>query len=960
MALSDKIYIGSVSSPILEFDSDAIESIVIENALDVIGNELSTDVMEVSVFYDDSTSILRGIRRGTPIWYYSEQLMRGKYYIKSVERTAPEKYLIHATSMIGLIAEEQFYGGYYSGTDFKEVLNDILFSDGFNGEIYDLYLDGYQSRTAMPWLKSIELSPTLYNENTWNYKLHCEFTVVGMTRWTSSLTDTSSYVAGFYNSSGPDGGYFIQVRSLKDSASGKFYHYVLFKYGPTFLRCGYISEDHIYMGDGTTFTVDADPVKGTVTIRADYISFSDPSDTGTLTKTKNINAVSGVTPYPHLGYVGGVADYNLSYDGIKGRITTSHSLIYHSYQIYDQNDQMVMNAAYGIGESTGNAYYVNMSLGDTVPVDAEYYPEAYGSNYIACKNLGIFSSRMDLYQSINYADGVDTMSVYGWIPICTKREALHQLLFSYNISLLKTENGNIMLNHLSESAPVELDDDDIFDDTQEEYVSAARTISVTENTYTENSSTKTIFDNSTSQLPSGEYIAEFQDAPVFGTLSASGINIIASNCNAARVTGIGTITGKAYNKTQKVVVYENSGASEGNDVSVSGIGLITYLNSESVLEKMVNYYSGNVKKIKESIVSKGERCGVRYSFKSLFEDENIGYLSKISAKVSSFIRNACEFVSGFVPISESGYSNNTVVISGNEWTVPEEVKAQSSPTVKLVVIGDGKNGTSGAAGSPGTTGGNGGAGGAGGSGGTGGKIYQIIVNVANVTRIVVSNSNGEVVATAYNESSSVGSYSSANGAVSGDGFLDILTGTIYALRGIDGVAGGNGGNGRAIEYANSDYDRAYGNSGGDVGNYKGGRGTYGHYVEGVEQGTSGTVVAYYSRGQAGGGGASAAANGGDAYENGTSSYTIMSGYPTITVYNTHGGNGASGGTVSGTYFTYGSGGNGGNGGGGGGGGGTDTMKVYNQSQTTIARPGGSGGAGGTGSSGIQGCVIIYY
>ena len=960
MAISDRIYISSVSNPSLEFDSETIESIVIENSLDVIGNELFTDVMEVSVFYDDSGNNLRGVARGTPIWYYSEQLMRGKYYVKSVERTAPEKYLIRATSMIGLIAEEEFYGGYYSGTDFKEVLNDILFSDGFNGEIYDLYADGYQSRAAMAWLRSVELSPSLHNENTWNYKMHCEFTIEGMTAWASTSSDTSSYVAGYYRGVAESGVYDIYVRSSKDDTSGNYYHCVYLIYGTTSLRCGYINDDHIYMGDGTKFTVDVDPVKGTATIRADYISCRDPSEAGTITKSGNISAVTGASYYPHLGYVGGAGQYSTYYERHNGMIITGHFIVYHSYQIYDQNGRQVMNAAYGIGESTGTAYYVNMANGDTVPVDSDYYPEAYGTDYIACKNLSIFSSRMDLYKSINYAEDVDTISVYGWIPICTKREALHQLLFAYNICLLKTAGGNILLSHLSDAAPTEIDDDKIFNDTQEEYVSAARSISVTENTYVENSATKTLFDNSTSQLPSGEYIAEFADAPVFGSLSASGINIIASNCNAARVTGIGTITGKAYNKMQKVIVYENSGASEGNDVSVSGIGLITYLNSESVLEKMINYYSGAVTKIRESIVSNGERCGVRYSFKSLFEDENTGYLSKISSKISSFIKNVCEFVSGFVPISESGYSNNTILLSGNEWTVPEDVKAQSSPTVKLVVIGDGKNGASGAAGSAGTAGGNGGAGGAGGSGGAGGKIYQIIVNVANVTKIAVSNSNGEVVATAYNGSSSVGSYSSANGAISGDGFLDILTGTIYALRGIDGVAGGNGGNGRSIAYTNRDYDRAYGNSGSDVGSYKGGRGTYGHYVEGVEQGTSGTAVAYYSRGQAGGGGASAAANGGDAYESGTSSYTIMSGYPTVTVYNTHGGNGAAGGTASGTYLTYGSGGNGGNGGGGGGGGGTDTMKAENASAQTIKRPAGSGGAGGSGSSGIQGCVIIYY
>ena len=51
MAINEKIYIGSVDTPTLSFNPNNIEDIVCNNAVDLIGNELSCDTLEVGVAF---------------------------------------------------------------------------------------------------------------------------------------------------------------------------------------------------------------------------------------------------------------------------------------------------------------------------------------------------------------------------------------------------------------------------------------------------------------------------------------------------------------------------------------------------------------------------------------------------------------------------------------------------------------------------------------------------------------------------------------------------------------------------------------------------------------------------------------------------------------------------------------------------------------------------------------------
>ena len=123
--INEKVYIGSVDTPALSFDQNNIEDIICNNDVNLIGDELSSDVLEVTVFFADDNNVLKTIPYATPIFYYTGENLVGKYYISKVERKGVKRYLIRATSLIGLIESEEFYGGYYTSQNFEDVLYDV-------------------------------------------------------------------------------------------------------------------------------------------------------------------------------------------------------------------------------------------------------------------------------------------------------------------------------------------------------------------------------------------------------------------------------------------------------------------------------------------------------------------------------------------------------------------------------------------------------------------------------------------------------------------------------------------------------------------------------------------------------------------------------------------------------------------------------------------------------------------
>ena len=572
-----------------------------------------------------------------------------------------------------------------------------------------------------------------------------------------------------------------------------------------------------------------------------------------------------------------------------------------------------------------------------------------------------------------YADGAGNIPVYGWIPYCSKREALQQLCFAYGLQIRQGKtvyDGKQYpsfiverLNRHLETTAIETDR--IFSGGSEETGRLATVIELEEHSFYAYAETAPVvlFDN-TADSPANLLFVQFQTAPIrVDTLETTGtLSVSFSGVNYAIVSGQGTLTGKPYEHSRTAITRTiNDNDIAENRIRISDATLISTINSESVADRLADYYF-NRYLIKEDIIHNGEVPGRLYSFQNPFGENCVGYLAKMEKVVSSFVRARCEFICGVeFGMEDSNFTSYAIVSASGSWTVPSGITR-----VRAVIIGGGAGGNSGRKGKN-TSSSNGGAGGKGGSGGDGGKVLAVTIAVSegDVFTIAIGAAGSGAAGTSSETDSTAGAeggsttlsfpsgeetttYTSADGTVRARGVANPFTGDVYAAPGTTGTDGGKGGNGAKWDAESETIPRS--DYGEDVGSGTGG--TPGTHAGGII--VSATHVSGTIATGGAGGGASANTNGGngvDGHYRETSTHSYYAGGK--------GGDGATP-TRPAAATVYGSGGHGGHGGGGGGGNGAvASTESYDRDPqyTTQTAIGGNGGPGGNAAAG---CVVIYY
>ena len=164
-AITNKIYIGSLVSPDFYFENDSIMSANVVQNVALVGTELSIDsftpvVMDnedslhdlyrfrssdgqeiqtgigelfcIDVDSGTNVSDLIYLDNGTPVWYYQDDTLIGKFYVKSVDRVGRNQYQLNTVSAIGMLDEMEHGGGLFTTTTFGAVLTHIL-AKGIHG-----------------------------------------------------------------------------------------------------------------------------------------------------------------------------------------------------------------------------------------------------------------------------------------------------------------------------------------------------------------------------------------------------------------------------------------------------------------------------------------------------------------------------------------------------------------------------------------------------------------------------------------------------------------------------------------------------------------------------------------------------------------------------------------------------------------------------------------------------------
>ena len=571
----------------------------------------------------------------------------------------------------------------------------------------------------------------------------------------------------------------------------------------------------------------------------------------------------------------------------------------------------------------------------------------YGGIYTGQKFRDVAADIIGGSVSFSCSSEVQDIQIYGWLPVDTRRNNLHQLLFSCGVTVTKNADGNMVFGFPDTDTVKDVPDSRIFLGGNVDYMAPATRVEITEHAFMRLPSDETVilYDNTDGTGAADHTLIVFQEAPAYDLKVSGSLRIIESGVNHAVVSGTGVLTGRKYTHTTKVISRESDASGDQKTVSVTDVTLVNVANSDNVAKRVLSYYS-SARTISADIKVDGEKPGDQISFSNPFGEPETAFLASMDINASSFLRAACELVTGYVPVGQGNNYTHVAVLTGSgTWRIPQEARKNC----RAVLIGGGSGGEAGLKGedSGGDLNNNvdpPGKGGEPGAPGLGGKILSVEVDLTGMTSIAYScgaggkrGLHGDTPTPAEEGGDTTfGPYTSANGERSASGCANLFSGDIYGLSGQEGIAGGSG--------------RENDNSTDDVPVTLNYRGTT--YTSGPNGQTVIEEDPVRCGGIGGGGGGPAAGNDGGPGGNGKASDNNGNGY----------GDGGKGGKGADAVAPpdvsqYGCGGNGGNGGGGGG---QPGQGIHSKASYRSEGADGLGGEGSDGSDGAPGCIVLYY
>ena len=413
----------------------------------------------------------------------------------------------------------------------------------------------------------------------------------------------------------------------------------------------------------------------------------------------------------------------------------------------------------------------------------------------------------DLLTGFTYTIDPDVAAVplYGYLPIASVRDNLQQVLFAIGASLMKNAQGNPHFKFLQGVPTIPVSDERIFIGGKLNYKTPATSIRVTEHSYYISSYDVevSLFDNTDGSGTADNKLVTF-DEPCHD-LVAVGLTLGANGANYAYVTGTGTLTGKKYTHTQKIFSVPTGASGEPSEAKIEKATLVSPVNSANVAAR-VSDYKGTAEEVACGIVMDTDdiKPASLITFTDPYGDATQGFVATMNITMSGKSKADCTIVKNYIP---SHFGNNFT--SFQLFTTNGTYTATKTGTIRIVLGQGGWGGDGGYSGGRGNCG-EAGVGGSGGNGGSAGRVYVADINVtegetiaytigtggaAGVGGTYSSDHSTQIDPTAGSEGthSTFGGYSSSTGAVPSNGYLNILSGLVYAENGEMGIDGANGG-----------------------------------------------------------------------------------------------------------------------------------------------------------------------
>lgn len=325
--IENRVIIGSLQNPSYEFDNSLIHGgMTVTQSVALVGDELTIDkftpivsdteenlqdvtrfvssdgfeiftqdnyVYVVDVEENAHVSGLIDLPAGTPVWYYSNYELVGKFYVDSVTRDGTNKFSIECVSAIGLLDKMYSGGGMFSTTTFGAVLQQILATSifGTGSPVIDYSIDDDVAALNFSGYIPYGTKRELIHKMIFSYGVNILKDANGNPRF--SFIHTS-----------PESAEEIPIEKIYDIGN--------VEYSRPYSKVSVL--EHTYLGDTTEDEVTLfDNTEGTSAVSEQVVFSSSPiilstlNATGTLVvSSSNVNAaiVSGVgkltgVPYTH-------------------------------------------------------------------------------------------------------------------------------------------------------------------------------------------------------------------------------------------------------------------------------------------------------------------------------------------------------------------------------------------------------------------------------------------------------------------------------------------------------------------------------------------------------------------------------------------------------------------------------------------------------------------------------------
>lgn len=224
------------------------------------------------------------------------------------------------------------------------------------------------------------------------------------------------------------------------------------------------------------------------------------------------------------------------------------------------------------------------------------------------------------WEKYEISNELQNLTLSGYIPICSHREALQQVAFAIRAIVDCSRTNLIRIYRQNTSADIKIKDDRLFIDgekvSDKEYVSK---IEITMHQYQETTEQSTIFDGI---LNAGLNEITFSEpakdlASSAGAIIESGVNYAIIQMNE---TGECTVTGKVYEDLQSTFIRSAEEVNRNeveNVVSVTDATLVNKNNSYLLAESLFDYYSLR-RTLNARYLLESERTGRWISVKSYY------------------------------------------------------------------------------------------------------------------------------------------------------------------------------------------------------------------------------------------------------------------------------------------------------------------------------------------------------